>query len=110
MESIILQILAAAYASVGILNAIAYWPTIKDLYYHKKPSANISSYVLWTMTTGISSLYGAFILQDPLFRVVAGAGFVSCLTVLILSLNLKYKERIKNINLLSFLLQRVRIK
>ncbi len=45
MKEILLQILIFAYASVGIIATIAYWPTMKDLYHHKKPSAsNYNSY------------------------------------------------------------------
>ncbi len=86
------QILTVAYASVGVISAIGYWPTIKDIHFHKKPSANIKTYAVWTLTTGISLLYGIFILNDFLFRVIAGVGFVCCFTVLALSINLKYRK------------------
>ena len=92
MEEIFLKILTAAYACVGIISAIGYWPTIKDVYFHKKPSANISTYAVWTLTSGISLLYGTFILNDFFFRFVAGVGFVCCFTVLILTINLKYRK------------------
>jgi len=91
MEGIILQIMTAAYASVGVLGKIGYWPTIKDLYFHKKPSANINTYALWTMTTAVVCLYAAFIIDNFWFRVVAVLDFTFCLTILALSLHLKYK-------------------
>ena len=92
MSELLLQALIIAYASVSVINFIAYWPTIKDLYYYKKPSANINSYILWTATSGIAFLYSLFILQDLLFRIVSGLGFGSCALVLILSVNLKYNS------------------
>ena len=36
MKEILLQLLTIAYASVGIIAFIGYWPTIKDLYKYKK--------------------------------------------------------------------------
>lgn len=91
MKEIFLEILILAYAGAGILGLVAYWPTIKDLYY-KKPSANIPSYILWVMTTGIATLYGIFILPDILFIAVSGANFIACALVLFLSFTLKYKK------------------
>ena len=89
MSEIFLQVLSVAYGSVGIVTLIAYFPTIKDLYVHKKPSANITSYAIWTATSGIGFMYGLFVLQDFLFRMVSGIGFAACATVLVLSLRLK---------------------
>ncbi|MDP1760440.1 MAG: hypothetical protein Q8L01_03295 [Candidatus Woesebacteria bacterium] len=89
MKEILLQALIIAYGGVGIVGFIAYWPTIKDLYFHKKPSANISSYVLWTATSGIAFLYSLFILPDLLFRAVSGMNFIACTIVLFLSIRLK---------------------
>jgi len=91
MEEIALRIIMMAYGGVGIISLIAYWPTIKDLYYNKKASANISSYILWTITYGITSLYSLFVLPDLLFRLVSGANFAACGTVLFLSVRLKNK-------------------
>jgi len=89
MKEILLLALIIAFGGVGIVSLIAYWPTIKDLYYHKKPSANITSYVLWTTTAGITFLYALFILPDLLFRIVSGISFGACAIVLFLSIKLK---------------------
>lgn len=89
MKELFLQAITVAYAGVGVIGLIAYWPTIKDLYHHKKASANIASYILWTGTASISFLYSLFILQDLLFRIVSGINFLACMIVLILSINLK---------------------
>ena len=91
-DRFLLHALAVAYAGVGIVSVIAYWPTIRDLYYHKKRSANVTSYVLWTATTGIAFLYSLFILSDLLLRIVSGLNFSFCAIVLALSLNLKNKR------------------
>jgi hypothetical protein len=89
MKELLLQLLIYAYASVGVIAIIAYWPTIKDLYHHKKQSANVTSYLLWTFTTAIAFLYSLFILPDLLFRIVSGLSFVSCALVLFLCVRLK---------------------
>ncbi|MFH1228130.1 MAG: hypothetical protein V1701_09545 [Planctomycetota bacterium] len=89
MKPILLNLLVMAYGATGIVGFIAYWPTIKDLYYHKKPSANISSYVLWTATSGIAFLYAMFVLPDLLFIIVSGMNFAACALVLLLSIRLK---------------------
>ena len=91
MKEIMLQIIRVAYASVGVIGLMAYWPTIKDLYY-KKPSANTTSYVLWTTTAVISVLYSVFILSDLLFRLVAGMNFFACASVLFLRIRLRNKK------------------
>ncbi len=92
MKELLLQALIVAYASVAVISLIAYWPTIKDLYHHKKPSANITSYKLWTAASGIAFLYSLFILPDLLFRIVSGLNFFACALVLLLSINLKYNH------------------
>ena len=88
MQKLLLQILTIAYAGAGVLGLVAYWPTIKDLY-HKKASANIPSYILWVIATGISFLYGLIILPDLLFILVSGMNFAACLVVLLLRIRLK---------------------
>ena len=89
MKDILLKTLVIAYGVTAVVDIVAYWPTIKDLYYHKKASANISSFLLWTITTGIAFLYSIFILSDILLRVVSGMIFFSNALVLILSLSLR---------------------
>lgn len=92
MTEILLQIIIFAYASVAVVATIGYIPTIKDLWLHKKMSANISSYVIWTACSGISFLYALFILPDLLFRIVSGLNFASCALILLLSVALKYRK------------------
>jgi hypothetical protein len=89
MKELLLQILIVAYGATGIIGLVGYLPTIKDIYHHKKASANISSYILWSSTAGIAFFYAVFILPDLLLRIVSGMNFFACLVVLILSLRLK---------------------
>ncbi len=88
MSDTFLSILTLLYGGVALITLIAYYPTVHDLYRHKKPSANISTYVLWTVASGIGFLYGIFILPDVLFLVVAGINFFANLLVLFLRLRL----------------------
>lgn len=88
MQDLIIKLLAVSYGGVGVVNLIAYWPTIKDLF-NKKPSANIPSYFLWTATSGITLLYSLFVLNDLLFRLVSGVNFVCCALILFLCIRIK---------------------
>lgn len=90
MTELFLQILIFAYAGVGVAAIIGYIPTIFDLLIRKKKNANINSYIIWTMTTGISLLYSLFILPDLLFRIVSAFNFIGCALVLFLSVILHY--------------------
>lgn len=85
MKELLLDGLAIAYVGAGIICCIAYFPTMKDLYCHKKASANTTTYVLWTITALITLLYSLFILPDIMFSVISTANFVSCSLVLFLS-------------------------
>jgi len=92
ITEILIKLLIVAYAIDGIIAAIGYWPTIKDLYFHKKKSANIPSYYIWTFSGGVSFLYSIFILNDWLVRIVVGINFLCCAIVLALSIALKSKK------------------
>lgn len=85
MKELFLEGLTISYAFAGIICCIAYFPTIKDLYVHKKASANTTTYILWTITALISLLYSFFILSDTLFRIISVANFVFCSLILYLS-------------------------
>jgi hypothetical protein len=89
MKEILINSIIIAYGLVGIVNIVAYWPTIKDLYHHKKASANTTSFYIWTVAAVITLLYSIFILPDPLFIIVSAINLAADLTVLILSIILK---------------------
>lgn len=88
MKELLLQILTFLYLGGGIIAAIGYMPTIIDLY-HKKPSANVNSYILWAGTAVVTFLYCLFVLPDLYFRIVSTISFTACSTVLILAINLQ---------------------
>lgn len=88
MKETFLYILTVAYGMGGLVTFAGFFPTIKDLW-HKKPSANASTYTIWTITTFLASLYGFFILQNLVFNIVVNLQLAACLTVLILRLRLK---------------------
>lgn len=90
MKEFLLNVLIIVYASVSAIGIIAYWPTIKDLY-RKKPSANINSYILWTVGSGIGFLYSLFILSDLLLKIVSGLYFGANALVLLLSIKLRHR-------------------
>jgi len=92
MKELLIKIITIAYGGVGVLGLMAYWPTIKDLYRHKKPSANIASYALWTTTSSITFLYSLFVLPDFLFRLVSGMNLGACSIVLFLSVGLRKNQ------------------
>jgi hypothetical protein len=91
MYETLLNILAVAYLSTGIIAVIGFWPTIKDLY-HKKHSANITTYILWTFVSVIGVLYGLFILKDLLYIIVSMLNLIGCAIILFLAMRLKHKK------------------
>lgn len=89
MKEILLNSLIVGYAAVAVINIIAYFPTIRDLYHHKKASANILSFAIWTAAAVITFLYSIFILPDILFIFVSGINLAADIIVLTLSIILK---------------------
>lgn len=96
MQETLLKWLIILYTSTAFIDMLWYWPTIIDLWHHKKPSANIRSYMVWTITTFIWFMYSIFILPNLPFRIVTWVVFISNLTILVLSIRLN--KRIKIIN------------
>ena len=93
MKEYFLYILTLIYGIGGVVTFIGFFPTIKDLW-NKKPSANVSTYLVWTATTFFTSLYGFFILQNLVFNIVINLQLLACLIVLILSLRLKKNVKV----------------
>jgi ABC-type Na+ efflux pump permease subunit len=79
--------LSIAYACGGIVTFLGFVPTMRDLA-HGIPSANVATYVVWTITTALAFLYGLFILRDPLFLIVIGLQLAACVVILALRLRL----------------------
>jgi len=93
MEINFINILTITYSIAGMVTFTGFIPTIRDLY-HQKPSANISTYTIWTITTLITSLYGFFVLKDLVFNIVYNLGLIACITILIMRLRLKFKYKL----------------
>jgi hypothetical protein len=91
MEQYFIYILTFLYSIWGVVTFIWFVPTMKDLL-NRKPSANITTYIVWTITTFFTSLYGIFILKDLVFIIVINLQLLACLIVLILRIRLNYKK------------------
>jgi hypothetical protein len=93
MNGLLMQLLIGAYASVGVIGTVGYVPTIKDILVHKKMSANISSYFMWTFCTGVTFLYSMLMVSNTLLQIVTGVNMACCALVLGASLFIKYNSR-----------------
>jgi len=93
MKEILLEILKYSYAWVWIVSFIAYLPTIKDVYLKQKMSANFYSYLLWTITTFIWTLYVVVFTDDLLLQLVYGISFISCFVISIWIKILEFKNK-----------------
>jgi hypothetical protein len=91
--TVFITILSILYAGVGIASLIAYIPTIKDLWHHEKPSANTSSYAIWTATSLVAFLYSIFVVPDFLFQAVSTVNLVCCGLIFVLMLKLDRDEK-----------------
>lgn len=89
MEKYFIITLTFIYGIGGIVTFLGFIPTMKDLW-QNKPSANISTYIIWTLTTFFTSLYAIFIIKDIAFIVVINLQLLACLIVLVLRWRLKY--------------------
>ena len=93
--TLFITILSVLYAGVGVASLIGYLPTIKDLWHHKKASANTSSYAIWTVTSLVAFLYSIFVVPDFLFQFVSLVSLVCCSLILVLMLKLDRDEKKK---------------
>ncbi|PCI24227.1 hypothetical protein COB57_05240 [Candidatus Peregrinibacteria bacterium] len=87
-----LKILTFLYSIGGIVTFFGFIPTMIDLW-KKKPSANIITYVVWTITTLITSLYGFFVLDNLVFNIVINLQLLACSLVLLLRVRLWYTSK-----------------
>ncbi|OYT34454.1 MAG: hypothetical protein B6U87_02000 [Candidatus Aenigmarchaeota archaeon ex4484_52] len=88
---LILTIISFLYAGTGIIAIIGYLPTIKDLL-RRKESANIHSYIVWTLCGCVSFLYALLVISDLLLESVVGLNFAFCAIILILASRLKNRK------------------
>lgn len=87
MNELFIKLLTFAYGIGGVVTFLGFMPTVKDLW-NKKPSANTWTYIIWTTTTLLTSLYGFFILQDLVFNIVINLQLAACIIVLFLRIRL----------------------
>lgn len=92
MEINYIQIFTLLYSIAGIVGFTAFFPTIADLL-KGNPSANIKTYLIWSIITVFAFLYGVFVLKNLMFNLVIGSQLVGYMTVLTLRLRLKYLEK-----------------
>lgn len=86
--NLITTIISFLYAITGIVVFFGYLPTIRDLS-KKKKSANIHSYLIWTVCAGISFLYALIVISDFLLELMTGLNFLACATILVMAIKLK---------------------
>lgn len=55
MYDLFLATLKVAYGAGGIITFVGFFPTVRDLW-KGKPSANVSTYVVWSTTTFLTLL------------------------------------------------------
>lgn len=91
MSSLFLSVLKMAYGAGGVVTFVGFFPTIRDLW-KGKPSANVSTYVVWSITTFLTLLYAMLIVQDLLFSFVIGLQLAACGGVLVLRVRLKWQQ------------------
>ena len=86
------SVLTFFYAMGGIITFIGFVPTIVDLW-KKKPSANITTYLLWIFTASITLLYGIFILKDRVFIIMNSLQLLAFTIILVLSIRLRFATK-----------------
>lgn len=91
MSNIFLSALKIAYGVGGMVTFAGFFPTIRDLW-KGKPSANVSTYVVWSTTTFLTLLYAMLVVHDLLFSFVIGLQLVACGAVLVLRVRLKWQQ------------------
>jgi hypothetical protein len=91
MDISYINIITLLYSIGGVVTFIGFFPTIRDLY-NGKPSANMSTYIVWTITAFIATLYAATVLHDMTFTLVIGLQLVAQVTILYLRFRLSFKK------------------
>ncbi len=75
------------YVCAGVVGTAGYLPTIKDLM-QKKKTANIKSYLIWTICAAITLIYAILVISDTLFTIAAAATLALCAIILMIALRL----------------------
>jgi len=86
------ELVTLIYSLTGLFGLIAYWPTYSDLR-KNVPSANLNTYLIWVITTGVTFLYGLIVIGNSSFLVVSGLNFLICIYISIKTPKTKNKSR-----------------
>jgi uncharacterized protein with PQ loop repeat len=75
------------YAVTGPAMSLAYLPQIYSVYRDQMGAQSISlfTWFLWTLSLGITSLYGLLVVKNYLFFLASLMSFVGCLLVFIIA-------------------------
>ena len=92
MEQSFIYIITFLYSIGGLVTFAGFFPTMRDLW-KGYPSANINTYIIWGLTTFVTSLYAIFVVKDLVFSLVITLQLAACIIVLILRLRLKIKKK-----------------
>jgi hypothetical protein len=92
MEQSFIYIITFLYSIGGLVTFAGFFPTMRDLW-KGHPSANINTYIIWGLTTFVTSLYAIFVVKDLVFSLVITLQLAACIIVLILRLRLKIKKK-----------------
>lgn len=91
MEKYFILTITFLYSIGGLVTFAGFFPTMRDLW-KRKPSANVHTYIIWSLTTFLTALYAIFVVKDLVFSLVISLQLAACLIVLILRLRLKLKR------------------
>ena len=92
MEQYFIYTITFLYSIGGLVTFAGFFPTMKDLW-KGKPSANIHTYIIWGLTTFITSLYAILVVKDLVFSLVINLQLLACIIVLVLIIRLKLKHQ-----------------
>lgn len=86
------KIITILYGACGLVALLAYLPQIKILMNsedHRK-SVVLSTWLMWTITTGTSFLYAYFVINDFLFSLISIGSCFCCLIIFYYGVQSKY--------------------
>jgi len=92
MDMSYIKIITILYSAGGIVTFIGFFPTVRDLY-NGKPSANITTYIVWTATAFIATLYAATVLHDITFTLVIGLQLLAQVIILFLRVRMLFYHK-----------------
>jgi hypothetical protein len=86
------KIITILYGACGLIALLAYLPQIKTLMEseeHRK-SLVLSTWAMWTITSGVTFLYAYFVVSDIFFSLVSLVGCICCLIIFLYGIQSRY--------------------